>query len=273
VSVVIPCRNAPAILAATLAHYWANAHHDKLVSSVVLLDNCSTAPGMDAVFADAMRRGARVIRHEKNLGVWTSLNRGLVLAGQSEKIFILTSDILLAPDALALLDAIQDDSGCAFLGPRVVSDQFDDLWKLYEEPEPAEKVDYSTYNGAAFLMTRECIEKVGYFDSGMYVCYGDTDYAQRVRDAGLQYGVTDAARCLHLDKRSRRADHTASQDTDIEIQDWERFAEKWKHRPDVMVNHHRPDQIVYNMMKERYWANTVISQNQTTHRMMQEVSK
>lgn len=265
-SVLIPARNAPEIVAMTLAHYWANAHDDDLVASVTLLDNCSTAPGMDAIFAEAIRRGAHVIRHERNLGVWTSLNRGLALS-RSEKVFILTSDILLAPDALKWLDAIQDESGCDFLGPRVISDKVDDLWRLYEDPCPAQKVDYSTYNGAALLLSRRCVETVGFFDSSMYVCYGDTSYAQQVRDAGLQYGVTDAVRCLHLDKKSRQADATASQDTDIEIRDWERFAAKWKDRPDVLMQHPMPDRIVYNMMKDRYWLH-----NEPSQSILQEVS-
>lgn len=252
ISVIIPTRNAPSILALTLAHYWANAHDDRLVDSVTLLDNASTAPGMEAVLADAQRRGAQVIRHEKNIGVWASINRGLVLS-RSEKVFVLTSDIFLAPDALKWLHAIQDDTGCAFLGPQVVSDQQEYTWLLYEDPLPAQKVDFSTYNGAAWMMTRACIEQVGYFDPSFYVCYGDTDYAQRIVDAGVSYGVTEAVRCLHMDKQSRKADHSITQDTDIEIRDWERFADKWKQRPDVMAKHPQPNRIVYNMLKERYW--------------------
>jgi len=256
-SVLIPTRNAPSILALTLAHYWANAHDDRLVDSVTLLDNASTAPGMDAVLAEAHRRGCHVIRHEKNIGVWASVNRGLALS-RSEKVFVLTSDILLAPDALKWLHAIQDDTGVDFLGPKVISDQQEYLWTLYDDPLPAQTVDISAYNGAVWLFTRECIEKVGYFDPSFYVCFGDVDYAQRVKDAGLSYGVTDAVRCLHLDKCSRRADHTADQDTSIEIRDWERFAEKWSHRPDVMVKHAKPDRIFYNMLKERYWEQNVV---------------
>lgn len=265
IDVILPTRNAPAILAQTLMHYWTNVHDPRLVASVTILDNASTAPGMDAVLAEAHRRGVQVIRHERNIGVWASLNRGLVLS-RSEKVFVVTSDILLAPNALKWLHAIQDDTGCQFLGPEVISDRQEDLWRLYEDPLPAQKVDLSTYNGACWLMTGECIKKVGYFDPSFYVCYGDTDYAQRILDAGLSYGVTEAVRCLHLDKQSRKADHSASQDTDIEIRDWERFAAKWKKRSEVMMHHSRPDRIVYNMMKDRYWG------EQNEHSTVMEVS-
>ena len=255
ISVIIPTRNAPHILAMTMAHYWLNAHNDRLVASVTLLDNCSDAKGMDGVFADATSRGARVIRHERNVGVWTSLSRGLALS-RSSKVFVLTSDILLAPQALQWLDAIQDDSGCDFLGPTVISDQIEYLWTLYEEPTPAEAVNRNHYNGACWLMTKELIEKVGYFDPRFYICFGDVDYTQRVADAGLSFGVTDAVRCLHMDKQSRRADFTSMQDTDVEIRDWERFAKKWKDRPEVMAKHPKPDRIIYNMMKSQYWGDS-----------------
>ena len=252
IDVIIPTKNAPHILAMTMAHYWLNAHNDRLVASVTLLDNCSDAKGMDSVFDDAISRGARVVRHERNVGVWTSLNRGLTLS-RSNKVFVLTSDILLAPQALQWLDAIQDDSGCDFLGPTVISDQIEYLWALYEDPCPAEAVNRSHYNGACWLMTGELIEKVGSFDPRFYICFGDVDYTQRIADAGLSFGVTGAVRCLHMDKQSRQADFTASQDTDVEIRDWERFAEKWGDRPDVMTKHPRPDRIIYNMMKSQYW--------------------
>lgn len=252
ISVIIPTRNAPSILALTLAHYWANAHDDRLVDSVTLLDNASTAPGMEAVLADAQRRGAQVIRHEKNIGVWASINRGLVLS-RSEKVFVLTSDIFLAPDALKWLHAIQDDTGCAFLGPQVVSDQQEYTWLLYEDPLPAQQVNLSTYNGAVFLLTRTLLDKVGMFDSQFYITYGDTDYAQRTLDAGLSFGLTESVRCIHLNQQSRQADFTVEQDTTVEINDWKRFASKWQHRPDVMIKHQRPDYIKYSMIKERYW--------------------
>ena len=105
-------------------------------------------------------------------------------------------------------------------------------------------------------MTKELIEKVGYFDPRFYICFGDVDYTQRVADAGLSFGVTDAVRCLHMDKQSRRADFTSMQDTDVEIRDWERFAKKWKDRPEVMAKHPKPDRIIYNMMKSQYWGDS-----------------
>lgn len=247
ISVIIPTRNAPHVLALCLTHYWANAHDDRLVASVTLLDNCSEAKGMDAVFSDAIRRGAVVIRHERNVGVWASVNRGLALS-RSEKLLVLTSDILLAPGALAELDRIQDESLVWFLGPRVVSDFLEAVPLLYEPPM-AGTVDRSHYNGACWLMTRELIEKVGWFDPRFYICFGDTDYALRLTDASYVYGVTDTVWCVHLDKQSRRSDFTEGEDTRVEMRDAERFHEKWRDRPDVLARHPQLTGIQYAVSK------------------------
>ena len=247
IDVVIPTRNAPHVLSLCLAHYWANVHDDKLVASVALLDNCSDAKGMDGIFSDAIRRGATVIRHERNVGVWASLNRGLVLS-RSEKVFVLTSDILLGPGALAELNRVQDETNVWFLGPKVISDFLEFIPLLYERAEKS-SVNQATYNGACWLAPRELYQKVGWFDPQFYICFGDTDYAQRLTDAFYVYGVTDAVRCVHLDKQSRRHDFTEGEDTWVEMRDAERFHEKWQDRPDVLAKHPQLSAVHYAVSK------------------------
>ena len=247
IDVIVPCRNASEVLALCLTHYWANAHDDRLVASVTLLDNCSEAKGMDAVFAEAIRRGCRVIRHERNVGVWASVNRGLAL-GRSEKALVLTSDILLGPGALAELDRAQDETKVWFLGPKVVSDFLHAIPLLYERTEKR-AINHTTYNGACWLAPRELYQKVGWFDPRFYICFGDVDFTQRVADAFYAYGVAEHIPCVHLDKQSRRADHTEGEDTEVEMRDAERFHEKWADRPDVLAKHPQLSAVQYAVAK------------------------
>ena len=247
IDVIIPTRNAPAVLALCLTHYWANAHDDRFVASVTLLDNCSEAPGMNAVFREVTRRGARVIRHERNIGVWASLNRGVALS-RSEKVFVLTSDILLGPGALVELDRAQDESGVSFLGPKVVSDFLEFIPLLYERTKES-VINRGTYNGACWLAPRDLYQRIGMFDPRFYVCFGDTDFTQRVVDALYTYGVAEHVPCIHLDKQSRRHDHTEGEDTAVEMRDAERFHEKWADRPDVLARHPRLTSIQYAVSK------------------------
>jgi GT2 family glycosyltransferase len=248
IDVIIPTRNAPEVLALTLAHYWANAHDETLVASVTLLDNCSSAPGMDRIFGDVIRRGGRVLRQEGNIGVWASVNRGLALA-QSEQVLVLTSDVLLAPEAVAKLSKIQEEFDIPSLGPRVVSDQITHLAQLYSSHSPAYTADTSHYNGACWMMKRSLLNTVGWYDPQFYICFGDTDYNQRLLDAGVLYGVTDSVRCLHLDKQSRRHDFTEGQDTEVEMTDARRFHTKWQDRPDVLAKHPQLSSVQYAIAK------------------------
>lgn len=247
IDVVIPTRNAPEVLSLCLTHYWANAHDEKLVASVTLLDNCSEAKGMEAVFNEALRRGAAVIRHERNVGVWTSLNRGLALS-RSEKVLVLTSDILLGPGALAELDRVQDESNVWFLGPKVVSDFLQHIPLLYERAD-GPFVNRATYNGACWLAPKELYQRVGGFDPRFFICFGDTDFTQRLTDAFYVYGVAEHVPCVHLDKQSRRADYSEGQDTEVEMRDAERFHEKWADRPDVLARHPRLTAVQYAVSK------------------------
>lgn len=258
VDVVIPTRNAPQVLSLCLSHYWLNAHDESLVSSVSLFDNCSTALGMRSIQQEAMRRGAQVIINEQNVGVWASVNRGLVLA-RSEYVLVLTSDVLLGPMALRkLVGALDTTPDLAIVGP-MVADGLEALPWLYGGSVAEYQLDTTTYNGACWLMRRSLLDTIEYFDSRFYVAYGDTDYMQRVRDVGLQYGVLRNARCIHLDKQSRKADHTVDQDTTVEIRDAQAFHEKWKHRPDVLAQHPIPDRLMYALQKEQYWNQPLVN--------------
>lgn len=256
VDVIIPTRNTPAVLSLCLSHYWLNAHDEALVSSVSMFDNCSAALGMSVIQRNAQRMGASVFINEQNVGVWASVNRGLALS-RSEYVLVLTSDVLLAPGSLRkLAGALNAEPKLMAVGP-AVADGLQALPWLHEAVTEYE-LDVSTYNGACWMLRRSVLEQIGYFDSRFCVCFGDTDWMQRVRDAGWQHGVLRNARCIHLDKQSRKSDHSVDQDNEVEIRDAQRFHEKWKHRPDVLARHPIPDRAMYALQKDKYWSRELV---------------
>ena len=246
VEVVIPCRNAPEILWLTLAHLLA--FNGGALSRVTLLDNVSTVPGMDEVLAFARRSGCLVIRHEGNVGVWTSVNRGLALT-RSRWVLVLTSDVLLGPHAVQHLLQAAVETDVPFLGPEVLTGM--KMVPALALPQPTRfEVDTSKYNGACWIMDWPLLrEKVGWFDPRFCVCFGDTDYIQRMQDADFPSGVLLGVPCVHLDKQTRRADATVQGDTLMEIEDAKQFREKWSGRPDVLAKHPMPNADVWNVMK------------------------
>jgi len=245
IEVILPTRNAPQVLWLTLTHYWAHAHDSGAVRAITLLDNRSTAEGMDLVLGEALRRGCRVVRHEQNLGVWASVNRGLALA-RSPWVLVLTSDVLLGPGAVTILAQLlaQAPPEVVMLGPEV-HDTLEATPLLARLPLEGH-VDVSRYNGACWLMRWDVLrERVGWFDPQFCVCYGDTDYVERLRQAGLLCGIITQLPCVHLDKQSRRGDHTVEEDTEVEIRDGARFHDKWAEHPDVLARHPQVDRQAY----------------------------
>ena len=245
--VVIPTRNAPAILWLTLTHLFAFNRRD--VAGVTLLDNRSDAPGADAVLAWAASQGCLVVRHERNVGVWASVNRGLALA-RSRRVLVLTSDVLLGQRAVQALAAIMDAVDVPFLGPEVLTGLAAAPALAVPLPETG-GVDTSQYNGACWMMDRErLLAEVGWFDPRFCVAYGDTDYVERMRLADVRYGVVRGVPCVHLDKQSRRAEHTVEEDTEMEIRDGGRFHEKWAAYPEILTRHPAVSRQAYLYAKQ-----------------------
>lgn len=261
VEILIPTRNAPEVLWLTLTHLWASG--DELVTSqVTLIDNRSTAPGMEAVLGEAIRRGCRVVRNEQNVGVWASVNRGLALA-RSPRVFVLTADVLLAPGTLAKLGYVLDQApaNLVHLGPWVAD--WDGLVGLQGAPALATTATTATvqagqYNGAAWLMRWDtCRERVGWFDPNFYICGGDVDYAERLKLAGLAHGVVQELKCVHLDRQTRRREGTAGQDTEMEIRDLTYFHKKWRDHPEVLARHPIPDRDQWTAFKQG-WQGAIV---------------
>lgn len=255
IDVIIPTRNAPESLWLCLTHFWAYACRDKLVSSVVLLDNCSTDPRVPEILAIAQKMPRhQVIRHDRNVGVWCSVNRGLALS-RSGLVLVLTSDVLLGVAVLPLLVEVQQRTRLAFLGPETVIGlgQVPALATQAATPVSLEP----GYNGSCWLMDWPRLrEAVGWFDPRFYVCFGDTDYVERLRVAAardplLEPAVVKGIRTCHLDKQSRRADGDARQDTEVELRDGTRFREKWRDNPQVLARHPGGSRENYLAFKER----------------------
>lgn len=231
VDVILPCRNAPAVLGLCLTHLWQYGR--EWVRFVVVLDNASTDPGMGPVLAAAARQpGHLVIRHERNVGVWCSVNRGLATV-TGDRVLVLTSDVLLGPQTLPVLLEAQRQSAAVCIGPEPSNAGLATYPSLFD-PRTTYGVQ-AGHNGALWLLDWPAVrDAVGWYDSRFYVCNGDTDmlerllaHAERTQDARFVPRIVRGLPTCHLDKQSRRADHTAEADAAVSVRDSERFQAKW----------------------------------------------
>lgn len=243
--VVMPVRNTGAVFSLALAHLLAYGHGR--VASITICDNASTDPGLAAVLARAARMpGVTVIRHERDVGVWCSVNRGLATV-RTRYAMVLMADLLIGPDTVpALLDVAQQ-SGAAFVSPDNGVIGLPMLPQVYAPFGPTVTLA-PDYNGACWLLDWERVrDAVGWYDPQFYICFGDVDLIERLRltaretqDPTWEPRAIRGCHVTHLDGQTRRT-RTADQDAAMEVEDGRRFHAKWAAaHPDIAARHPRP---------------------------------
>lgn len=245
--IVLPCRNAPAVVSMALTHLIAYGLPTGLIQSVTILDNNSSDPGMDAVLGFAAKHlpGTSVARYGENVGVWCSINRGLATTS-AKYVLIVTSDLLIGPHTIPALVAAAEQHGFAFVSPANGTIGLSSHAAILHGG-PFEAVP--DYNGACWMFNWPRMrDAVGWYDPRFYVCFGDVDYIERARLAAAERNDPTLApvalrglNVCHLDKQTRRVDGDARGDATMEVQDGTRFHAKWHAtHPEIAARHPVP---------------------------------
>jgi len=260
IDVIIPTKNAPESLWLTLTHYWHFAAQDKLlVASTVILDNCSTDPRHAELMRFCQKQDRhQVIRHENDVGVWCSINRGLALSSQ-RFVMVLTSDVLLGYRVVHQLVRFAEQTGSALVGPDTLIGMKEIAWLCQANGDIDQVVVDQRYNGSVWLMDWDRLKvDVGWYDPQFYVSFGDTDYIERLYQKAQETGdptcwpaVIRGLWTCHLDKQTRRSEMTSEWDSEMELRDGARFREKWKDHLEVLQKHPPSNKMDYIQWKER----------------------
>ena len=170
---------------------------------VIVVDNASTDGTADAV------RGAEVIRNERNLGYAGGMNTGIrrALERGAEAVLLLNNDVEVEPGAIAALAAHAEGAG-AVCPVVVFADDPERVWyagasfdprRGYNGRHRTERTATETERicGAAVLLPRETIERVGMFDEALFAYVEDADWSLRAREAGLPLRVTPESIVRH----------------------------------------------------------------------------
>jgi GT2 family glycosyltransferase len=173
-------------------------------AEVIVVDNASEDGSAEA----AAGAGAEVIRNERNLGYAGGMNVGIraALERGADAVLLLNNDVEVEPGAVEALTAVE---GAGAVCPVVVfADDPGRVWyagasfdprRGYNGRHRTEPTATETERicGAAVLIPRETIERIGSFDEQLFAYVEDADWSLRVRDAGLSLLVTPAARVRH----------------------------------------------------------------------------
>jgi len=178
----------------------------------------------------------RVIEMGSNTGFARANNRAIAASG-GRFMLLLNPDTMAAPESIDRLAAFLDRTPLAGVAaPRLLNSDLTDqgtarsfptaaaaifgrrsaLSKLFPNnrwsrrylagrsiagPEPFE-VDW--VSGAALMVRREVVERVGGLDEGFFMHWEDADWCHRIKDAGYRVYCVPAAEIVHAEGGSRR---------------------------------------------------------------------
>lgn len=185
---------------------------------IVVIDNAST-DGTPDYIAEHFPN-VHLIRSEINHGFAKANNIGIryALDNGADYFFLLNQDAWTESNTInKLREVVEDDNEIGIVSPVHFNGRGDALDWGFCSNMPSDFISDSFLcrlkgryycefiNAAGWLVTRECIEKVGGFDTLMFVHYGeDGNYCHRVKFHGFKIAVCTSVKIYH-DREFRRA--------------------------------------------------------------------
>jgi N-acetylglucosaminyl-diphospho-decaprenol L-rhamnosyltransferase len=202
------------------------------VASVTVVDNAS---GDDVARNAATEADVAYVQTGRNGGYGAGVNVG-ALRGSADWILVSNADIVLEPDAVAvLLYVAESDDAIGAVGPRVQESDgttypsarplptlvlgighalFGKGWpnnpwtrryRLNLDPLGGD-VDAGWLSGSCFMVRRSVWEALGGFDERYFMFFEDVDLGRRIGEAGYRQVWTPRAVVTHLGGHSYRSD-------------------------------------------------------------------
>jgi hypothetical protein len=187
--------------------FFSKAHME-YPFEVIVVDNASKEDPQTSI--NECYPEVIVIRSEKNLGFAGGNNLG-ILASKGDYLFIVNNDTF--PD-LGRLSTLIDEYGknmeygvlCPLLLNMDQTIQFSGYSKInlftgrnktYTSSSSVGIKDSYYPHGAAMLISRENLEKVGLMPEHYFLYYEELDWGEQIRNAGLKIGVSASATLVH----------------------------------------------------------------------------
>jgi GT2 family glycosyltransferase len=187
----------------------------------IVIDNGSQDDTLARIAAEYPE--VEIVNTGKNLGFGKANNIGMERAWQrgADYVFLLNQDAWIDPDAVEkLVDACQRHPGYGIISPMHLNGAGDGLdygFSNYIAPNKCRGLysdiflgrvqdvyDVGFVNAAAWMMTRECLERVGGFSPSFFHYGEDDNYTQRLQFHKLKLGVLPTSRIYH-DREQRPA--------------------------------------------------------------------
>ena len=203
-SIIIVNANNQRLLKECLQSIDKNTH--KISFEIIISDNASTDGSQEMVKDDFPQ--VKLIENKENLGFAKANNQALKIY-QGRYALLLNNDTLVKDSALdkmvEFMDQNQETGAC---GPKLLNTDGSTqhqggllakrFWKA-KDPRP---VDFII--GAALLVRKEVIDKVGMMDENLFFYNEDLDWCLRIRKAGWKIFFLPQAEIIHYGGQSSK---------------------------------------------------------------------
>jgi GT2 family glycosyltransferase len=238
--IIVPAFNNTDITARCIASLLLSV---KKGQRIILVDNGSTDPGIFHVGRMLQALGHTFIRIHTNKGPYAAVNEG-IKAGTSLFVSVVCNDVVVLPDTIAnLVSSIRPELGICAVGacqPDVVGE-----WDFMSTINNAKacglgqaRLKKTQGYFTCFVALRSLFDEhaVGLFDENFGLTFGDTDWEERYRLAGLIYAQAEHA-IVHHGHSVTRKRLGVKADFEANDRDHRLFLEKWADNEDVMRRH------------------------------------
>ena len=230
VSIIIPNKNSPKLLATVLTGVFEKTNYPNL--EVIIVDNGSTDKKTLELY-DAYRKkhaNFQVEIQPAPFNFAAMINRGFSLA-KGDHYFLLNNDIeIITPNWLDEMVACLNFEHVEIVGAKLL--YANDTIQHAGITVGAQNLAVHTYahssrkfggpmnrlffrntmtavTGAAMLISGRCLEEVGLWDEENFaIAYNDVDFCMRARKAGFRCAITPQALLYHHESISRGSDET-----------------------------------------------------------------
>jgi GT2 family glycosyltransferase len=170
---------------------------------VVVVDNGSMPPVVDV---DSPTLDVHLVAIT-NEGVGAGHNHAVAAARSlgADAVWLLEHDTFPDPQCLATL--LESSGALAQVGvPALVRNEWERRW--HDPTKPPRHIDRCTFNGP--LMPLAVIDRIGAFDTELFVGHEDWEYSKRLANVGVPVVEVPAAVAVHPNKGSGRFDRHVS---------------------------------------------------------------
>lgn len=196
--VIIPVYKAPEWVKLCVYALFTNTD-TKLINKVFLVNDCDDPFTTNCLKNLKAKYGNKLIikQNKQNLGFVKTVNRGLKLT-TADCVLLLNSDCLLAKNSiLKLMQHLKNDPDIGLICPLASNAanltvpipegwNYSQIDALFEKHFSGKNFNACTVVGNCLMITKKCIEKVGYLDEAYGTGYGEeTDYQFKAMAKGF----------------------------------------------------------------------------------------